>query len=129
MKDLGRQLCEQYLNESAVIGSFIAGTIGGMALYKYFTNLFRTDCKNSPPKSSQYARCMFSYYNRLAKEFATRSQTDCSHFESRENCQRKLEDASDHFYALAGRWKTLADERLADEEEQKYSAAQLNPQP
>jgi len=109
------------LNESfsAMIGMFIAGTVTGVAFFTWLRNKLKESCDQLNSKSSDYALCMSRKYERLAQEFDTRSKTDCSHFENKENCMRKMEEVADQFHSLNSKWRSKYKERLEEEREEE----------
>jgi hypothetical protein len=114
--------CQKNLNESAILMSFIAGAIGAIALYKYLENLFKKNCNKYELKSSKYAFCMATFYDKTAKEYETRVKTDCTHFDRPESCERKLDSVIDHFSALAAQWRRTAKDRKEQEiEDMRYA--------
>jgi hypothetical protein len=109
------------LNESfsAMMAMFIAGTVTGVALFTWLRNKLKKSCSRLDPRSADYALCLSRKYERLAQEFDTRSKTDCSHFENKENCIRKLEEVADNFHSLTSKWRVKYKERLEEEREEE----------
>lgn len=114
------------LNESVtgIIAMFIAGSITGVALYNWARKRLSQSCGQFDPKSSEYALCMSRKYERLAQEFDTRSKTDCSHFDNKDGCTRRLEDVADNFHSLTSKWRVKYKERAEDEKEEEVRRRQ-----